>query len=106
MSASRAQQAKVRGMAGSIVSAQYPVDPAHVWPRSLGGCADPLCVVPLTRMEHTAYDEGRLDLLPYLLAHGLVAELCHALGHANGDLLGLLNLVTGERFVPEQRSAA
>jgi hypothetical protein len=96
---------KVKGMAGSIVSAQYPVDAAHVWPRGRGGCSDPLCVVPLTRAEHEAYDRGELDLLPYLLAHGLVAELQHALGHARGDLLGLLNLVTGERFAPERTAA-
>jgi hypothetical protein len=103
--ASAEQRGKVKGMAGSIVSAQYPVDAAHVWPRGRGGCSDPLCVVPLTRAEHEAYDRGELDLLPYLLAHGLVAELQHALGHARGDLLGLLNLVTGERFAPERTAA-
>jgi hypothetical protein len=62
-------------------------------------------VVPLTRAEHEAYDRGELDLLPYLLAHGLVAELQHALGHARADLLGLLNLITGERFAPERTAA-
>ena len=40
--------------------------PAHLAPRSLGGCDDPDCVVPLCWMHHRAYDTGRLDLLPHL----------------------------------------
>lgn len=38
------------------------VDPAHLCPRSLGGCDDALCVVGLCRLHHNAYDTGRLDL--------------------------------------------
>lgn len=91
--------------AASIISGEYGCDPAHIWPRGLGGCDSPLCVVPLTRAEHRAYDDGRLDLLPHLIAHGLVAELAHALEHARGDLIGLLNQITGERWAPERRAA-
>ena len=38
------------------------VDPAHLCPRSLGGCDDRLCVVGLCRLHHNAYDTGRLDI--------------------------------------------
>ena len=103
--ASAEQRSKTRE-AVSIVSGEYGCDPAHIWPRGLGGCDDPLCVVPLTRAEHAAYDLGELDLLPYLLAHGLVAELQHALGHARGDLLGLAHVLTGVRWVPENERGA
>lgn len=99
--ASDAQRRKVLRMGASIVSAQGPCDPAHLWPRGRGGCDDALCVVPLTRAEHAAYDLGQLDLLPHLLSRGLVAELQHALGHAGGDLIGLLHVLTGERFTPD-----
>ena len=86
----------------SVVSGEWPCDPAHLWPRGKGGCDDPLCTVPLTRPEHRAFDDGELDILPHLLAAGCVAELCHALEHARGDLVGLLNRLTGERWVPEE----
>jgi hypothetical protein len=104
--ASSGQRAKIRG-AVSIVSGEHGTEPAHVFPRGLGGCDDPLCVVPLTRGEHREYDLGELDLLPFLIAHGLVDELAHALGHARGDLLGLASILTGVRWVPEgERDAA
>jgi hypothetical protein len=101
--ASAAQRKAVRDRV-SIISGQGPCDASHVFPRGLGGCADALCVVPLTRAEHVEYDADRLDLLPFLLAHGLVAELQHALGHANGDLIGLLHIVTGVRWQPAEES--
>src|SRR5690606_13786416 len=81
--ASPEQRQKVKG-ARAIVSGKTPCDPAHIVSRSLGGCDDPLCVAPLTREEHRAYDRGELDLLPHLIAHGYVAELQHALGHYRG----------------------
>src|SRR5262245_34760278 len=76
--ASPAQRAKVAN-AVSIVSSQGPCDPAHLWPRGRGGCDHPDCVVPLTREEHAAFDEGRLDLLPYLIdpTRGAWEELAH-----------------------------
>lgn len=42
------------------------VDPGRLIPRSLGGCGDPLCVCPLRRSCHHAYDRGELDLPSYL----------------------------------------
>jgi hypothetical protein len=53
------------------------VDPAHLVPRSLGGCYRPECVVPVCRLYCRSYDGGGLELLPYLEPdnHG---ELAHA----------------------------
>ncbi len=102
--ASTAQRAK---RTASIVSGETRgLDPAHICPRSLGGCDHPDCVVPLTRAEHRAFDEAdprtgkRLDLLPYLVAHGCHAELAHALEHYRCDLPALLERVTGEAWRP------
>lgn len=75
------------------------VDPAHLWAAGRGGCKDPLCVVPLVREVHHRFDNGDFDLLPYLVRRR-VPELQHALEHAEGDLLGLLHRLTGERFAP------
>lgn len=38
------------------------LDPAHLWPRSLGGNEDPDNIVPLCRDCHWAFDSGRYDL--------------------------------------------
>ena len=98
--ASPQQRLKVKD-APSVVSGEYGCDPMHIWPRSLGGCDDPLCVVPATRSEHRDFDLGQLDLLPHLVRQGCVEELLHALGHANGSLTRLLHRVTGVRWRPE-----
>lgn len=97
--ASAAQRAKVRETP-SIISGGWGCDAAHLWPRGRQGCDSPLCVVPLTRLEHNAFDHGSLDLLPYLLQAGMVAEMQHALGHAEGNLPALLLRLTGERWIP------
>lgn len=98
--ASTAQRAKVKG-AVSIVSGEPATDAAHIWPRSLGGCDDALCVVPLTREEHEAYDDrGELDLLPHLIRERRIPELQHALAHAGGSLLRLIERVTNQRWAP------
>lgn len=102
--ASHAQRRKIAGMA-SIVSGRSPCDPAHLWPRSRGGCDDPLCVVPLTRDEHRAFDQGRLDVLPSLIASGCWAELAHAIEAHHVSPLTLVRRCTGERYVPERRAA-
>jgi hypothetical protein len=65
--------------------------------RSLGGCDDPDCCIPLCRGCHRRYDRGELDLLPYLEAR-CRAELAHALTHLS--LLSLLRLVSGTRWRP------
>jgi hypothetical protein len=84
----------------------WTVDPAHLASRAHGGCDDPLCVVGLRRDLHEAFDRGEFDLQPYLLAHGLVEEIAHALVHYRGDLLGLAARLCGERaFVPERSVA-
>lgn len=99
--ASPAQRAKVRG-ALSIVSGKAGCDPTHVVPRSLGGCDHPLCVVPLRRREHRAYDEHRLDLLPHLIRHGCVAEIEHAIAHLGGSRSRFLRLVSGSPHLREK----
>jgi hypothetical protein len=83
-------------------SDEFRVDPAHLIDRSLGGCDDPLCVVPLCRLCHTAYDEQGMDLLPSLEPR-YRAELAHAVEHVG--LVACLQRVTNSRYV-EDRSAA
>jgi len=98
--ASSAQRAKVKGR-GSIVSAKSPCDPAHLVPRSHGGCDHPDCVIALTRAEHRAFDDGRLDILPYLIAQGAWVELAHMIGAHHADPISMLQRLTGERWAPE-----
>jgi hypothetical protein len=93
-SASPAQREKIRGEQCVFCMRIGPCDPAHVVPRSLGGCDDPLCVVPLCRNCHRAYDVGYLDLLPSLEPH-YREELAHAMGHVG--LVGLYRRVTNDR---------
>lgn len=100
MVASAAQRAKVQGMA-SIVSGRGPCDPAHLWPQGRGGCADPDCVVPLTRDEHDALDNGDLDILGDLINHGCWRELAHMVLVHQVDPLSMLHRLTGERHEPE-----
>lgn len=108
--ASPEQRAKKRAGASIVSGAVEGLDPAHLCPRDLGGCDDPDCVVPLTRAEHRAFDEPdprtgkRLDLLPYLVANRCIVELQHALEHYNGDLIALLERVTGEKWIPADQS--
>lgn len=86
---------------GRTKKAGYAVDPAHLWPRGKGGCDDPLCVVPLWRPVHQLYDDGKFDLLPWIVAHGgLHLHMAHALQHAGGDVVALINQVTCCRFEP------
>ena len=96
--ASKAQRAKVADRA-SIVSAQGPCDPCHLVPRNHGGCDHEDCVFPLTRQEHRAFDDGTLDVLPYLISHGLWVELAHAIAVHHYDPISLAERCTGARFV-------
>lgn len=74
------------------------VDPAHLCPRGRGGCDDPLCIVPLWRPVHRAFDDGRFDLLPYLVAHALTDHVAHALEHYRGDLVALIERLTSSSW--------
>jgi hypothetical protein len=94
--ASDAQRAKVASKR-CLVCGERPVDPVHLVPRSLGGCDDADCVVPLCRVHHRMYDRGELELLPYLEPDHRV-ELSHALLHVG--LVALLRRLTGFRWVP------
>ena len=94
--ASEEQRARVRGER-CLACGGRPVDPAHLVPRSLGGCDDALCVVPLCRRCHRALDRGALDLLPRLEPR-YRAELAHALCHM--PLVRLIERVTGVRWRP------
>ena len=93
MAASEAQRAAVAGRPCIVCGAEHRVDAAHLIPRSLG-CGNPLCVVPLCRSCHRAYDSGELDLVPYL-EPAWRAQLAHAVGHVG--LIRALRRITGER---------
>jgi hypothetical protein len=98
--ASPSQRAKAAGRA-CLVCGRRPAEPAHVVPRSLGGCDQPDCVVPLDRRCHRAYDRGELDLLPHLEPRHRV-ELAHGLRHVG--LVALLRRVSGARWSPADGS--
>ena len=92
--ASAAQRAKVAGRRCLVCNASARIDPAHLVPRSLGGCDDALCVVALCRSCHRRYDRGELDLVAYLEpAHR--AEAAHAVAHMG--LAGALRRISGKR---------
>jgi hypothetical protein len=105
--ASDAQRRKVLGLpclgCGREGTAWLAIDPAHVTPRSLGGCDAPECVVPLCRDGagqgcHRAYDQGRLDLLPLLENQGAWrAEQAHAVEHLG--LAAAFRRITNDRKV-------
>jgi 5-methylcytosine-specific restriction endonuclease McrA len=92
--ASAPQRAKVAG-ARCLVCGRVPCDPAHLVPRSLGGCDEPDCVVPLCRSCHREFDEHRLCLLPYLEPR-YRGELAHGLLHLG--VVMLVERVTSERW--------
>jgi hypothetical protein len=101
MAASDAQRAAVVGRLCIVCGADKRIDPAHLIPRSLGGCGDRLCVVPACRDCHRAYDRGELDLLHYL-EPAWRAQLAHAVGHVG--LVGALRRISGGRSGAELRS--
>jgi hypothetical protein len=99
-SASRAsaiQRAKVAGLRCLVCGAATRIDPAHLVPRSLGGCDEADCVVPLCRTHHRAYDKGGLDLVAHLEPDWR-REAAHAVGH--------LGLVGALRRLGRRRRAA
>jgi hypothetical protein len=100
--ASRPQRAKVR-FAACVVCASTPVDPAHLIDRSMGAGDEPEAVIPLCRLCHRAYDDGRLSVLEHLEPN-YRDELAHAV-HLVG-LIAALQRITNERWAPEQEEAA
>jgi hypothetical protein len=94
MAATGDQRAAVAGRSCVVCGSHRRIDPAHLIPRSLGGCGDPLCVVPLCRLHHRCYDRGELDLLPYL-EPAWRAQLSHGVGHVG--LIGALRRISGHR---------
>jgi hypothetical protein len=91
MAATDAQRAAVAGRRCIVCGSDRRVDPAHLIPRSMGGCGAAACCVPLCRPHHRAYDRGELDLLPYL-EPGWRAQLAHAVGHVG--LIGALRRIS------------
>jgi hypothetical protein len=94
MAATERQRAAVAGRLCIVCGTDQPIDPAHLISRAIGGCGDPLCVVPACRAHHRAYDRGELDLLPYL-ERAWRAQLAHAVGHVG--LIGALRRISGMR---------
>jgi hypothetical protein len=92
MAASPAQRAAVAGRRCIVCGTDRRIDPAHLIPRSLGGCGEAACCIPLCRGHHRAYDRGELDLLPYL-EPAWRAQLAHAVGHVG--LIGALRRISG-----------
>lgn len=107
--ASPAQRAKVADMPCIVTGAEKiegaAIDAAHLWPRSMGGCSHPDCVVPLVRHIHEPFEDGEFNLYPYLIparhTDAWKAELFHALEHADMSFTRLLHELTGERHLPE-----
>jgi hypothetical protein len=97
MAATDAQRAAVAGRCCIVCGANRRVDPAHLVPKSLGGCGNALCVTALCRPCHRAYDRGALDLLPYL-EPAYRAQVAHAVGHVG--LIGALRRLTARREDP------
>lgn len=75
-----AEQRRKVARAGCAVCGRRPVDPAHLVPQRLGGCAHPDCVIGLCRTHHRLFDSARLALAPYL-GRGFRRERAHALLH-------------------------
>ncbi len=92
LAASEEQRAAVAGRRCIVCGSDRRVDPAHLVPRSMGGCGDALCVVPACRSCHRAYDTGELDLLPYL-EPAWRSQLAHAVGHVG--LITALRRISG-----------
>jgi hypothetical protein len=92
--ASGAQRDAVRDARCIVCGARTAIDPAHLVPRTMGGCDDPLCVVALCRIHHRAYDRGRLDLVAFLEPR-YRAQVAHAVAHLG--LVGALRRLGGAR---------
>jgi hypothetical protein len=92
--ASETQRRKIVGAACIVCQQTKGITPAHLAPRSLGGCDHPDCVVPLCWLHHRAYDAGRLALLSYLEPQWR-NEIAHAVVHLG--LIGAYRRLAGRR---------
>lgn len=101
--ASPSQRAKVKAQVCAVCQADH-VDAAHLTPRSFRGCDSPDCVIGLCRVHHRAFDDGALDLLPFLSGGGFEAELAHMQGHYS-DPLSVVFRLSGCRWIPESEAA-
>lgn len=108
-STSPEQQAKVKGLVcvgcGREASECLAIDPAHLWPRSRGGCELAICVIPLCREAngegcHRKFDNGELDILPALVDRGYQDEMAHPIAAHGISYTPLLERVTGQRWAP------
>lgn len=56
-------------------------DPAHLCPRSRGGCDEAACVVPMCRICHTLFDQGEIDLESVIALRQYSVERSHMALH-------------------------
>lgn len=84
-SASARQRVAVAEWPCAYCGREGKCDPAHVWPRGMGGCDEPECVVPLCRGCHTKFDTGRLNLLSVLQSSRYAKQYEHAIAHAGSQ---------------------
>lgn len=102
--ASPAQRAKVAVQVCAVCQ-HDACDPAHLCPRSHGGCDSADCVIALCRHHHREFDGGRLDLLPHISGRGFRVELAHMQGHYD-DPLSVIYRLSGMRWAPEREERA
>ena len=100
--ASPAQRAKIKGKL-CVHCGEPATTPMHLWPRGLGGCDDPLCVLPACWDCHRLYDDGKLALFERLVERH-IAEIAHALLHTGP--ISLLERLTASEVVLIPRASA
>jgi hypothetical protein len=94
---------------------EWTIDPAHLVPRSAGGCDDELCVLPLCRNRYSPTEgchpifDGKvagksIDLHSRLAQGGYEKELAHAVGVHGWTPLELVRRVCGEDYVPKSEA--
>lgn len=96
--ASPEQREKVWGLSCVVCGRDHHdtvIDPMHLIPRTMGSGNDPLDVVPSCREHHRAYDDGKLDLLPYLEPRWR-EEVAQAVRHVG--LVAALQRLTNARW--------
>lgn len=94
--ASEAQRIKIDNVP-CVVCGRLPGTPAHLASRARGGCESALCVVSLCFGCHRSFDDGCLELLPYLEPDHR-AEIAHCVEH--------LGLESARRRLTSERMAA